>query len=216
MKSSFPPPDTLHPVRLPDGSAHAGTVFLRAAISHARIEVGDYTYASAHVPPQSWAARLAPYLYDFSPERLVLGRFCQIADGVTFITASANHRHDGISTFPFAIFGGPAGERPSLPGPGPDTAVGHDVWFGAGATILPGARIGSGAIIGARAVVSGAIPPYSVVAGNPGRVIRKRFDDATVSRLLDLAWWEWPIDVILSHEAAICGADIAALERAVD
>jgi len=64
--------------------------------------------------------------------------------------------------------------------------------------------------------VSGAIPPYSVVAGNPGRVIRSRFDDATVSRLLDLAWWEWPIDVILSHEAAICGADIIALERAVD
>ena len=216
MKSSFPPPDTLHPVCLPDGSAHAGTVFLRAAIDHARIEVGDYTYASAHVPPESWAARLAPYLYDFSPERLVLGRFCQIADGVTFITASANHRHDGMSTFPFAIFGGPADQRPSLPGPGPDTTVGHDVWFGAGATILPGARIGSGTIIGARAVVSGAIPPYSVVAGNPGRVIRRRFDDATVSRLLDLAWWEWPIDVILSHEAAICGADIAALERAVD
>jgi virginiamycin A acetyltransferase len=214
MKIPFPSPDTLHPVRLPDGSAHAGTVFLRAAIDHPRFEVGDYTYASAHVPPDDWAARLAPYLYEFSPERLVLGRFCQIADGVTFITASANHRHDGMSTFPFAIFGGPAGERASMPGPGPDTTVGHDVWFGAGATMLPGATVGSGAIVGARAVVSGAVPPYSVVAGNPARVIRKRFDEATIARLLNLAWWDWPIDVILSREAAICGGDIAALEAA--
>jgi virginiamycin A acetyltransferase len=55
-------------------------------------QVGEYTYASAHEPPDDWAARLAPYLYPFSPERLILGSFCQIADGVTFITSSANHR----------------------------------------------------------------------------------------------------------------------------
>jgi len=92
MTTLFPSPDTLHPVQLPDGGAHEGTVFLKSAIDHPRIEIGDYSYASAHVPPLDWAAHIAPYLYDFSPERLVIGRFCQIADGVTFITASANHR----------------------------------------------------------------------------------------------------------------------------
>lgn len=210
----FPAPDTEHPVRLPDGSAHPGTVYLRAVIDHPRIEAGDYSYASAHHPPADWAAHLAPYTYPFSPETLVIGRFCQIADGAVFITASANHRHDGISTYPFAIFGGiPADGRPSLPKPGPDTIIGHDVWIGARATILPGARIGSGCIIGAGAVVGGDIPPYSIIAGNPGRVIRARFDDATVARLLDLAWWDWPIDRIVMAEAAICGADVAALER---
>jgi len=214
MPDSFPPPDTVHPVRLADGATHPGTVFLKPVIDHPRIEVGDYTYASAHEPPEDWASRLAPYLYPFSPERLILGRFCQIADGASFITASANHRYDGISSFPFAIFAGPPADRPSLPGPGPDTEVGHDVWIGAAATILPGARIGSGAIIGAGAVVSGDVPPYAIMAGNPARVVRHRFDANTVARILALAWWDWPITHILSNEAAICGGDIAALEAA--
>jgi virginiamycin A acetyltransferase len=208
----FPRPDTAQPVPLPDGTAHAGTVFLNAVIDHPRMEIGDYSYASAHHPPADWAAHLAPYLYPFSPEKLVIGRFCQIADSALIVTASANHRHDGISSYPFAIFGGgPAAGRPSMPGPGRDTVIGHDVWLGTRATVLPGAEIGSGSIIGAGAVVSGAIPPYSIVSGNPGRVRRRRFDAATVARLLDIAWWTWPIDRILAAEAEICGGDVAAL-----
>lgn len=215
MTDRFPTPETRHPVVLPDGGRHPGTVFLKPALDHPRIEVGDYTYASAFDPPEDWAARLAPYLFDFSPERLIIGRFCQIADGATFITASANHRHDGFSTFPFAIFdGGRNAGRPSLPEPGADTVIGHDVWIGQGARILPGARIGSGVIIGAGAVVTGRVPNYAVVAGNPGRVLRRRFDTDTVGRLLRIAWWCWPINHIRAHEAAICGADIVALEAA--
>ncbi|MEL6203978.1 MAG: CatB-related O-acetyltransferase [Pseudomonadota bacterium] len=209
----YPSPDTLHPLILPGGAVHRGAVFLKSAVSNPRIEVGDYTYAFDRDPPDDWAGRLAPYLYDFAPERLVIGRFCQIAHGVRFITASANHRHDGISTYPFAIFGGgPAEGRPSMPGAGPDTHVGHDVWLGEGAVVLPGARIGSGAIVGAGAVVSGVVPDYAVVVGNTGRVVRRRFDEASVVRLLAIAWWDWPIEAILANEAAICGGDVAALE----
>lgn len=216
MHRPFPGADTRHPLTLPDGHVHTGTVFLKNAIDHPRIEVGDYTYASAHVPPEDWAARLAPYLYPGSPERLVIGRFCQIADGVTFITASANHRRDGFSTFPFAVFdGGFEAGRPSLPQkPDPDTVIGHDVWLGQGVRVLPGARLGHGVIAGAGAVVAGHVPPYTLVAGNPARLVRTRFDAATIARLLAIAWWDWPIDRILAHEAAICGADLAALERA--
>jgi virginiamycin A acetyltransferase len=211
---AFPAPTVIHPVPLPNGSQHPGTVFLSSVIDHPRITAGDYTYASAHEPPGDWAAHLAPYLFDFSPERLILGRFCQIADGVTFITASANHRHDGISTFPFAVFGGgPTEGRPSMPGPGADTTVGNDVWIGQGARILPGARLGNGVIVGAEAVVGGMVPDYTIVAGNPARVVRRRFDAAQVARLNVLAWWDWPIDTILAHEAEIAGADIEALER---
>lgn len=214
MPGPFADPSNLNPVRLPDGSAHAGTVFLKAALDHPRIEVGDYSYASAHHPPEDWAAHLAPYLYPFSPERLLIGKFCQIASGVQFITASANHRHDGISTFPFMVFGGgDAAGRPSMPAPGRDTVIGHDVWIGTGATILPGARIGHGVIIGAGAVVAGDVPAYTVVAGNPARVVRQRFDARTVARLERLAWWDWLIDTILDAEAEICGGDIDALER---
>jgi len=112
----FASPDTLFPVILPDGSPHQGTVFLRPATrDHPQFQVGDYTYASAHVPPADWAAKLAPYLYPFSPETLKIGKFCQIADGVQFITASANHRYDGFSSYPFGIFGGGLAGSPAMP-----------------------------------------------------------------------------------------------------
>lgn len=215
MSDTFPSPETSLPVLLSDGTHHSGTVFLQAVLSHPQIEVGAYSYASAFDPPDDWAARLAPYLFDFSPERLRIGRFCQIADGVTFITASAQHRYDGFSTFPFAVFDRAAAEgRPSMPGPGPDTIIGHDVWIGQGARILPGAHIGSGVIIGAGAVVGGRVPDYAVVVGNPGRVVRHRFAPDTIARLLQIAWWDWPIDHILKHEAAICGGDLPVLEAA--
>lgn len=210
----FPEPGTRHPQRLPDGSANPATVFLKGAIDHPRLVAGAYSYAHAHQPPDDWAAALAPYLFEFSPERLVIGKFCQIAHGVQFITASANHRHDGFSSFPFAIFDGFGPDRPSMPPPGRDTVIGNDVWLGTGAMVLPGTRIGDGVIVGAGAVVGGSVPPYSVVAGNPARVVRPRFDAPTVARLLRLRWWDWPIETILAHEAAICGGDIDALEAA--
>ncbi|MEM6740825.1 MAG: CatB-related O-acetyltransferase [Pseudomonadota bacterium] len=218
MPSFFPAPDVTHPVALPDGSAHTGTVFLSAVIDHPRMSIGPYSYASDRKPPTDcdWAQRLAPYLYPFSPERLILGKFCQIANGVRFVTASANHRYDGISSYPFAIFGGGSERRPSPPAAGPDTVIGHDVWIGEGAMILPGARIGSGVIVGAGAVVGGRVPDYTIVAGNPAQTIRPRFDPQRVRRLLALAWWDRPIDWILAHEAEICGGDVAALERSAN
>ncbi len=215
MHGRFPAPETRHPLTLPDGTTHEGTVFLKPAIDHPRWEVGDYSYASAHVPPADWAMHLAPYLYPGSAERLVIGRFCQIADGATFITASANHRRDGVTTYPFAVFDGFGAERASLPPAGsfPDTVIGHDVWIGQGARILPGARIGSGVIVGAGAVVAGRVPDYALVAGNPGRVVKMRFPPETVAALLRLAWWDWPIARILEHETALCAGDAGVIAR---
>jgi virginiamycin A acetyltransferase len=214
MSDPFPSPDTIHPIRALDGGTHEGTVFLSAVIDHPNWSVGDYSYASAHHAPADWAMHLAPYLYPGAPERLEIGRFCQIANGAQFVTASANHRRDGISSCPFAVMQGAFANRPSMPGPGPDTIIGHDVWIGTGATFLPGARLGSGVIVGAGAVVRGDVPPYAIVAGNPARVLRYRFDAQIVERILAVAWWTWPIDHILAHEAAICGADVVALEAA--
>ena len=118
----------------------------------------------------------------------MIGKFCQIADGVRFITASANHRYD-----PFAIFDGMDPARPSMPAPGGDTVVGHDVWIGAGATVLPGAQIGSGVIIGAGAVVGGQVPDDSIVIGNPAHVLRRRFPRPVIAELLRISWRDWPI-----------------------
>lgn len=208
----FASPKAVHPISNPDGTPYTGTVFLSPAVDHPRMQVGAYTYASAFDLPQDWAARLAPYLFDFSPERLIIGKFCQIADGVTFITASANHRFDGISSYPFAIFDdGPNEGRPSLPEAGKDTIVGNDVWFGQGAKVLPGARIGDGVIVGAGAVVGGTVPDYAIVAGNPAQLIRPRFSADQITQLKQIAWWDWPIEKILAHEALIMAGDVAAL-----
>lgn len=215
MSRPFPHPDDRHPIRLPDGTIHAGTVFLRAVVDHPNITVGAYTYASAFDPPQDWTARLAPYLHPGAPERLVIGKFCQIADNVRFVTASANHRYDGLSSYPFAIFQGRFAEgAASLPqAPGPDTVVGNDVWIGQGVTVLPGAQIGDGAILGAGAVVGGVVPPYTVTAGNPARTIRDRLPPHAAARMQAVAWWDWPIAEILAAEALICDGDLDALER---
>ncbi len=213
--TDYPSPETRHPIRRLDGSVNERTVFLAAATNHPRMRVGAYTYASAHHPPKDWAAYLAPYLYNTSPERLIIGKFCQIASGVQFITASANHRYDGISSFPFAIFdlGSPQG-RPSMPKAGADTVIGNDCWIGSGATLLPGTVLGDGVIVGAGAVVSGHHGDYCTLVGNPARLVKQRFDHAKIARLKATAWWDWPIAHILAHESEIAGGDIDALERA--
>ena len=205
-----------HPLVLPDGSDHANMVHLNRVIDHPNFDIGDFTYANDFDPPADpggWAARLAPYLYPGAPERLRIGRFGQIAHGVRFITASANHAMGGFSTYPFAVFDPcrMAAYRDSFTGL-PDTVVGHDVWIGHGALILPGASLGNGVIVGAGAVVSGRVPDYAVVAGNPARVIRLRFDADTVTRLNRIAWWDWPPERIEEMSTALVAADIAALE----
>ncbi|MBA8818846.1 antibiotic acetyltransferase [Ochrobactrum sp. P6BS-III] len=72
--------------------------------------------------------------------------------------------------------------------------IGNDVWIGHGAVITPGVTVGHGAVIGANAVVTRDVAPYTVVGGVPAKLIRKRFDDAIIERLLKLNWWDWPVE----------------------
>ncbi|TMV07739.1 CatB-related O-acetyltransferase [Ruegeria sediminis] len=206
----LPDPNRRYPITLPDGSDHEGTVFLSQAIDHPRFQAGAYSYASDFDAPEDWAARLAPYLFPFSEENLVLGKFCQIAHGVRFITSSANHAMSGLSCFPFPVFDPDhmTGFQPDVR----DTVIGNDVWIGYGALILPGARVGNGAVIGAGAVVRGSVPPYAIVTGNPAEVRKFRFGQDVIDRLEALQWWDWPAEVIAQAEAPLMSGDIAALE----
>lgn len=208
---ALPDPASIHPITLPDGTPHTGTVHLASVLDHPCIEAGAWSYASDFdpPPPDGWTARLAPYLFPFSQEGLRIGRFCQIAHGVRFITASANHATAGISSFPFMVHD-PATMTDAQPDRR-DTVIGHDVWLGYGALVLPGARIGNGAIVGAGAVVRGTVPDYAVVTGNPATVVRMRFDAAQVARLNALAWWDWPADLIARARPALEADDLDAL-----
>lgn len=206
-------PLRVHPLVFADGKTHPHMVHLNRVIDHPNITVGDFTYANDFAPPADWAARLAPYLYPGAPERLVIGRFCQIAHGVRFITASANHDMSGLTTYPFPVFDPDTieGYKAAFQGL-PDTVIGNDVWIGHGALILPGLRIGDGAIIGAGAVVTSSVAPYTIVAGNPARPIRPRFPAETIAALLRLSWWDWPTDRIRAAIPTLLQPDIARLQ----
>lgn len=167
--------------------------YIKPTITNPNIIVGDFTYFSdvdfeKHVL----------HHYDFNGDKLIIGKFCQIASGVTFVMNGANHQMNAASTYPFYIMNGWEQELPTiadLPIKG-DTVVGNDVWIGQNATILPGVHIGDGAIIGLGSVVGSDVEPYTVVAGNPARTIRKRFDDELTALLLKFEWWNKEVDEI--------------------
>ena len=206
---------------MPDGTQIKTVVHLNRVIDHPRIEIGDFTYFGHLEALEDYAAYLAPYTFPLSPEKLVIGKFCQIAHGARIVTSSANHDMSGFSTFPFANFMmtpetgfDDIKAMFDVPGRKGDTVIGNDVWIGMDATIMPGVKVGDGAVIGSLSVVAKDVPPYAIVAGNPARIVKARFDEATVERLLAIAWWNWPAEKITRNLAAIKGADVDALERA--
>ncbi|OCW56675.1 CatB-related O-acetyltransferase [Hoeflea olei] len=215
MKRPFLDSGLRHPIVLPDGTPHEGTVHLNQVIDHPNITIGAFSYYSGDHTPADYASEIAPYLYPGAPEQLRIGRFCQIAAGCRFITASANHAMSGFSTFPFAVFKQELiGAYAKEIGGQRDTVIGNDVWLGFESVVMPGVSIGNGVIVASRAVVTRDVPDYAVVAGNPARVVRRRFDPDTIRRLLAVAWWDWPVERIERNVEAITGADIDALERA--
>jgi virginiamycin A acetyltransferase len=127
----------------------------------------------------------------------------------------ANHADLGPSTFPFGIFGGAWEKTMPLvlgaPSRG-DTVVGNDVWLGYEALVLPGVTIGDGAVVAAASVVASDVPPYAIVAGNPARVLRSRFEPEDVARLVRAAWWSWPVEAVTEHAETIMAGTPADLE----
>ena len=211
---SGPNPDIKHPLPM-----HPRVGFLKPLVEgRPNIEVGAFTYYDDPGGPEHFAERCVLYHYDFVGDRLVIGRFCALAQGVTFIMNGANHAMSGFSTYPFNIFGhgweeGFDVKTWEAENRG-DTTVGHDVWMGMGALVMPGITIGHGAIVAARSVVTHDVPPYAIVGGNPARTMRMRFDERTVERRLAIAWWDGPGDKSSRNLDAVRGADIARLEAA--
>lgn len=183
--------------------------FLKNIIKNPNIIVGDYTYYDDFESVENFEKNVK-YLFDFTGDKLRIGKFCMIASDVTFIMNGANHLHDTISTYPFAIFGedwSDAMEGKAYPTKG-DTVIGNDVWIGFGATIMPGVRIGDGAIIATKSVVTKDVEPYSIVGGNPAKEIRKRFTEREIEELLEIRWWDWPIEKITRHVQRLTSKDI--------
>ena len=177
------------------------TIYLKNAITRGSISVGDYTmYNDTVHDPRDFEKNNVLYHYPVNRDRLIIGRFCSIACGAKFLFTSANHAMRSLSTYPFPIFFEEWGlDRTRVADAWDnkgDIVVGSDVWIGYEAVVLSGVTIGDGAIIGARAVVTRDVPPYAIVGGVPAKVIKYRFDQATVENLLRIKWWEWPAERI--------------------
>jgi virginiamycin A acetyltransferase len=209
MSQVAPDPTVLHPI--PD---QPRVVLLKPLVTSPLIEVGEYSYYDDPNEPMAFETRNV--LYHYGPERLIIGKFCALGTGVRFLMNGANHRMDGPSTFPFPIMGGPWGEHvdliTGLAGRG-DTVVGNDVWFGYGTMVMPGVRIGHGAVVASGSVVVADVPDYGIAGGNPAKLIRTRYDEDDVARLLELAWWDWPIEHITKHIRVIMSGTIDELEK---
>ena len=191
--------------------------YINSVVKNPNIIVGDYSYYDDMVNgPESFESRVTHH-YDFMGDKLIIGKFCAIARGVEFVMNGANHMLDCLSTYPFEIideFKGLA--RPfAKRGNRGDTVIGNDVWIGQNATILPGVHIGDGAIVGANAVVSKDVPAYAVVVGNPAVVKKYRFDEETIKLLLELKWWDKPVEEIKRIIPIISSKDIKDYKQAL-
>jgi virginiamycin A acetyltransferase len=192
------------------------TVYLKSVITNPNIIVGDYTMYNDFVSdPMQFEKNNVLYHYPVNQDRLIIGKFCSIACGAKFIFTSANHTLRSLSTYPFPIFFEEWGLEKSRVAAAwdnkGDTVIGNDVWIGYEAVILSGVHIGDGAIIGTRAVVTKDVPPYTIVGGVPAKEIRKRYDEDTIQKLLQIQWWNWPFDKIQQSLSYIMNGEVDKL-----
>lgn len=191
--------------------------YIKNVIKSPNIIVGDYTYYNCEKKPENFERECVLYHYKEFGDKLIIGKFCSIGENVKFIMNAANHNLNAITTYPFTAILQEKNEinkkhLSELPNKG-DTVIGNDVWIGQNVTIMPGVHIGDGAVIGANSVVAKNVEPYTIVAGNPIKEIRKRFSKEEINVLLEVRWWNWNIEKILKNLEIILGNDVKKLKE---
>jgi acetyltransferase-like isoleucine patch superfamily enzyme len=146
--------------------------------------IGKHSYGIEHISIRSWG----------EGADLFIGSFCSIARNQT-VFLGGNHRTDWATAFPFGHIFNEVFPTGQINGPGHPASKGNviienDVWIGEGCTIMSGIKIGSGSVIAAKSVVTKDVAPYTIVGGNPAKLIKERFPQHIAKQLLDIKWWE--------------------------
>ena len=200
-----PNPNVIHPIK-----GYDKEIYIKPSVKNQNIIVGEFSY----IADSDFESHVT-HLYDWNGDKLIIGKCCQIAVGVEFVMNGANHQMNAVTTFPFYTLEGWNMEPPAqadLPLKG-DTVIENDVWIGQNAVILPGVHIGDGAIIGANSVVGSDVDPYTIVAGNPARVLRKRFDDELIDLMLRFKWWDKSIEEINALIPILTSSDLDKVRK---
>lgn len=156
--------------------------------------VGIGTYGENHITKV--------FQGQFPHVQVIIGKFCSIATNIKIYCGHGYHDSSYVSTYPFGyvhpnLFGH---DKINVGKTNGDIIIGNDVWIGDNVTIMSGVKIGDGAIIATNSHVVKDIDNYAIVGGNPATLIKYRFDDNIINRLLEIAWWEWPIDKINGYK----------------
>lgn len=187
---------------------------IQEQITNPNIIVGRHSYYSGYYHGHGFddcVRYLNPERNDV--DKLIIGSFCSVGSGAVFMMAgNQGHRTDWVSTFPFFYQQNPnfSEAKDSFVRAG-DTRIGHDVWIGSEAMIMPGVTIGDGAIIASRAVVTKDVAPYEVVGSNPAKHIKFRFSPQEIEMLQEMQWWQWSDEQLGQCMALMCSADIEGL-----
>lgn len=142
-------------------------------------------------------------------DKLFIGKYCSVASGVKFMMCGTQgHNYNWIATHPLIDIDG--ADFPGHIWKG-DTIIGNDVWLGAESLIMPGVKIADGAVIAARSVVTKNIGPYEIWGGNPAKLIKKRFSDSDIEKLLQIKWWDWDLETLKRNIKLLRSADVESL-----
>lgn len=191
------------------------SIIIKDHVKCRHIIAGDYSYYSGYYHGHSFD-ECVMYLDELDEEgvdKLIIGKFCSIATGAKFMLGGTQgHNYAWIAAYPLDSFDEEDKSKwPKAHRWKGNTVIGNEVWIGAESMIMPGVHIGDGAVIAARGVVTKNVGPYEIWGGNPARLIKKRFGEEDIQKLLQIRWWDWELDVLKRNLESLRSDDVQAL-----
>ena len=207
---------------MPIFNSYRESIIIKDHVKAKHIIAGDYSYYSGYYHDKTFEDCVM-YLDEADNnkesheiDRLIIGKFCSIATGVKFMMGGTQgHNYEWIATYSLDFLDDDFDNynlvAPKAQKSKGDTLLGNDVWIGAESMIMPGIQIADGAVIGARSLVTKNVGAYEIWGGNPARLIKKRFTDSDIQKLLKIKWWDWDLDKLKKNLAFIRSSDIDLL-----